>query len=367
MIGKLAQTVIFDVSNHGFGHLAQVAPVVQRMTSLFPDLRVVLRSAHPEYIIRDFTGPSIELGEPPPEAALVSRGPTIIDAAASATAYDDLHRHWDEHLDRATERLAALAPRVLVADVPYLSLAAAERLGIPSIALCSINWLDLYRAYCGPAYDHSIVQTIKAAYGSAKFFLQPCPHMPMLDLSNRRSIGPIARIGQARKQELRRMLGVTRDERIVLVTFGGISSKRPLRLPRLPGVRWLLGSRQPAEADTATEASRVDMGFIDLLASCDCVVTKVGYGTFVESACNGVGLVSPARADWPESNALIEWARQHATFALVEDGIENAQGLQIAVSTVLDSVRRPPAAPSGIREAIDVIADIAGLRPTQNG
>lgn len=361
------QTVVFDVSSHGLGHLGQIAPVVQTLMALFPATRVVVRSAHPDDIVHDFIGLPIEFDQPPPEAMLISPDPITIDTAASAAAYRELHLMWDEHLDRETARLAALSPQALVADVSYLSLAAAERLGIPSLALCSINWLDLYRAYCGPTHDELILRTIKSAYQSAKLFLQPRPHIPMFDLCNRRSIGPIARVGRRRREELRKLLGITRNERVVLLTFGGIRSRRRLRLPSIAGIHWLVGTNQAILAHRATNANQIDMNFIDLLASCDGVVTKVGYCTFVEAACNDVGLVSAARTDWPESAGLIHWAQQNARFALVDKGIESDRGLRMALAAVLEAPRKAPVAPSGIREAVDIIADIAGLRQTATG
>jgi hypothetical protein len=361
MTRQAVQTVVFDVSSHGLGHLGQIAPVIQKLRALFPAVRLVVRTAHPSHLVHDFIGPSIELDAPAPEAMPVSPDPSTIDTNASAAAYRELHGRWDEHLDRETTRLAAVSPTALVADVPYLSLAAAERLGIPSLAFCSLNWLDLYRAYCGPTRDDLIIRTIENAYHSARLFLQPLPHMPMHGLHNRRPIGPVARIGRRRNEELRSRLGITRNERVVLFTLGGIHSKRRARLPSIAGVHWLLGSNQPGQADHATDANQIDMSFIDLLASCDAVVTKVGYSTFVEAACNGVGLVSANRPDWPESTVLIDWAAQNASFALVE-GVEDARGLRLALSEVLDAQRRIAVAPSGVSEAVDIIADVAGLR-----
>ena len=362
MTRQAVQTVIFDVSSHGLGHLGQIAPVVRKLRALFPAVRLVVRTAHPSHLVHDFIGSSVELDAPPPEAMLVSRDPNVIDMTASAAAYRELHRGWDEHLDQETACLAAFAPAALVADVPYLSLAAAAQLGIPSLAFCSLNWLDLYRACCGPPHDDMIARTIETAYHSAKLFLQPRPHMPMLGLRNRRPVGPVARIGRRRKDELRNRLGIARNERVVLFTLGGVYSKRRARLPGIAGVHWLVGSNQPAQADHATDADQIDMNFIDLLASCDAVVTKVGYSTFVEAACNGVGLVSANRPDWPESAVLIDWATQNASFALVEEGVEDARGLERALSAVLDSPRKTPVAPSGVSEAADIIADVAGLR-----
>jgi hypothetical protein len=101
------------------------------------------------------------------------------------------------------------------------------------------------------------------------------------------------------------------------------------------------------------------MSFIDVLASSDAVVSKVGYCTFVEAACNGVGLVSAPRNDWPESGHLIEWARQNANFSLAD--IENVDKLRAVLTTVLER-SHGPAFPSSTAEAVDAIAQIAKLR-----
>jgi hypothetical protein len=359
MVKQGPRTIVIDVSSHGLGHLGQITPVIQGLIGAHPTARIIVRSTHAAPVVRSFVGSRVELDTPPPEATFVMRGPTVIDEAESAAAYRALHARWDDHLDRETARLATLAPAVLVADIPYLSLAAAKRLGVPAVALCSLNWLDLYRAYCGRQRDApAILHTIEAAYRSAEVFLQPQPHMPMTYLANRRSIGPVARIGRQRKGEIKTALGIPQSEQIVLVTFGGIRSDRPLQLPEIAGVHWLIGSGNVPAA--ACDIGRLDMSFIDVLASCDAVVTKVGYCTFVEAACNGVGLVSAPRADWPESGPLIEWARRNASFALAEGGIDDAEGLRTALSTVLNAPRRTVPA-SGVAEAVEIIVGIAGL------
>jgi hypothetical protein len=60
--------------------------------------------------------------------------------------------------------------------------------------------------------------------------------MPMSDLPNRRSIGPIARIGRARKNQVRTILGIPQTDDVVLATFGGIRSEKRVQLPNIAGV-----------------------------------------------------------------------------------------------------------------------------------
>lgn len=361
MTGR-GKTIVFDVSGHGFGHLAQVTPVIQELIARIPDIRIVVRSALPSSIIRSFLGADIETAAAPPEITLVMRGPSIVDSMATADDYRRLHAKWDELLNQEASRLAVLKPTVLVADVPYLSLAAAKRIGIPAVALCSLNWLDIYRAYCGFRPEApAILQTIRAAYQAADIFLQPQPHMPMSDLLNRRSIGPIGRIGSNRREEICKALDVAHGKRIVLATFGGIPSDKPLSLPTMANVHWIAPGGTSDIRNDISDFSRLGMNFIDVLASADAVLTKVGYSTFVEAACNGIALVSAPRPDWPEATVLLQWASQNANFAMTKNALEDVESVKEAVSAVLRLPRRLPLAAMGAAEAFECIVCVANF------
>jgi hypothetical protein len=77
--------------------------------------------------------------------------------------------------------------------------------------------------------------------------------------------------------------------------------------------------------------------------------------------CNGVGLVSARRDDWPEASPLVEWAKRNGRFAFAEPGVEDAQGLHAALEAVLTAQCQAPPNASGAAEACDAISDLAGL------
>lgn len=356
-------TIVFDVSGHGFGHLAQATCVIQELITRIPNTCIVVRSALPSSVIRSFLGGDIETATAPPEVTLVMGSPSIVNATATADGYRSLHAKWDEHLDQEATRLAALRPTVLIADVPYLSLAAAKRIGIPAVALCSLNWLDIYRAYCGFRPEApAILQTIGTAYQAADIFLQPQPHMPMSDLPNRRSIGPIGRVGSNRREYICEVLNIPFGMRIILATVGGIPSDKPLSLPRMTNVQWIAPNGTSDIRKDISDIGQLGMTFIDVLASADAVLTKVGYSTFVEAACNGVGLVTAPRPDWPEAAVLLQWASESANFAMTQTALEDVEGVKKAVSAVLRAPRRSPVPAVGSAEAFECIVRVAELR-----
>jgi len=51
--------------------------------------------------------------------------------------------------------------------------------------------------------------------------------------------------------------------------------------------------------------------FVDLVRSCDVLITKPGYGLITESGCNGTPTLILPRPDWPETSALREWIGYH--------------------------------------------------------
>jgi hypothetical protein len=109
----------------------------------------------------------------------------------------------------------------------------------------------------------------------------------MSDLPNRRRIGPVARLGRRRREILRNLSSSNALERFVLISFGGIPGRRGFVLPRIAGMRWFVPTITSRAASTSPRHSASGLPFIDLLASCDVLVTKPGYGMFVEAACNG--------------------------------------------------------------------------------
>src|SRR5690606_15048011 len=92
--------------------------------------------------------------------------------------------------------------------------------------------------YCG---DNEITAQIRDCYANADAFLRATPGMAMSSLPNLVPVAPIAVIGANQRDELNRRLRLSREEKLVLVSMGGIASRLPVeRWPRIDSVRWLV-------------------------------------------------------------------------------------------------------------------------------
>jgi hypothetical protein len=352
------KNLVLDISAHGLGHMAQVAPVIRRLMASHSNLNVVIRSDHAPELIHEFVGQRLHCAPLPSEPILEMDGPLSVNRKATEASFTKFHDQWERNVRLRAERLATFKPDVLVADIPYVSLAAANRLSIPSIALCSYNWRDARRFFTGR--EDKIDWQIEQAYQSASIFLQPIPHMPMDYLLNRRSIGPIARRGLTRSEELRRLLGLQSRQKMVLVTFGGIAGDHSFGLPEDPEIFWIAKDRTECASGSTASISDIPLPFIDILASVDAVVSKEGYGTLTEAACNGARLLMLTRQDWPETPYFISWAEKNVQFHEVPFDCSIDQLHQ----TLIELLSREPKGaivPHGILEAADTIAHYTGL------
>ena len=301
------------ITPHGFGHGAQTAPVLNALRQRHPDLRLTLLTSLPAEFLRARMQGDFELIDEAPDFGLVMKSAFAIDLPASAAAYRQLHHDWNSVVDREAQRLRHLSPDIVLADVPYLVLAAAERAGIPAVAMCSLNWADVYRHYFPEGAEAAqVLEQMEQAYRSAAAFLCPEPSMPMPFIDRRVDIGPIARVGSSQPEQLRRRLGIESDQRLVLVAPGGVKARFPMEdWPTGQGIHWLVNADWGVRHADVSALEQSGFGFADLVASCDAVLGKCGYGTVAECVANGTPLMYVPRPHWPEEGALLDWLQAH--------------------------------------------------------
>lgn len=349
--------LLIDISAHGFGHVAQTTAILSRLDCI--DIRLTIRSATPEPVLRERIHHPFKLIHYQQDKGMIMKDALHVDTEASMRWYTDFHSNYAQHKYQAMQELETLQPDLLFTNIPYLGLDAAGALGIPAIALCSLNWADVFHAYCGhrPGADN-ITQAMLHAYQQADVFLQPEPSMTMETSLPARAIAPIALLGHATPGYLLEKSGMPDNTRFVLVSLGGIGLEYPLETwPVISGVSWIF-------PDAALHLHRPDflaqslfkMDYVDLLASCAAVITKTGYGTQTEAVVNQVPALCILRGDWPEEPKLPDWHAQHGNVIFT-----NWQEIQTGtfaskIQTLLANTwHKPKVSPAGASEAAAIL------------
>lgn len=305
--------LLVDISAHGYGHVAQTAPLLNELKLRLPELRITVRSAAPLALLQqriqgDFQHYSVAFDFGMHMASAVD-----VQVAESDAAYRRFHAEWPRKVAREAQIMRDLRPDLLLANVPYLSLAAAHQAGVRSVGMCCLNWADIYRHYCVQDADSRAIHAqMLDAYNSAECFLKVQPSMPMPDFARGRSVGPIVQQGSSQRSRLAAQGALRMEEKWVLVAMGGMEFRLPMeRWPQLSGVHWLVPQAWGITRHDVTAFETLGVPFSDVLASCDATLTKPGYGTFAEAACAGVPVLYVTRRNWPEEPYLVQWLGQN--------------------------------------------------------
>ncbi len=345
--------LLVAISAHGYGHAAQVFPVIDLLRRRNPQLRVSLHTTLPRRLLDARLGGGWEYLPEAGDFGMIMASAMDVRVDESAAAYCAFHRDWEHKVADEAQKLRALAPDLVLADVPYLPLAGAATAGIPAVALCCLNWADIYQHYCGERPEAPrIIEQMLAAYNSAATFLQVEPSMPMPGIRNGRPTGMVAQCGMSRRAEIDLRLQLGRDDRLVVVTPGGMPLPVDLdRWPRLPKVRWVADRDAARCHPDFVSIDTLRVSFPDLLSSCDALVTKPGYGIFAEAACNGTPVLYIRRPGWPEEPFLVHWLEQHACCLEISRRRFECGDIGDALAALWSAARPSPVVPLGIEQA----------------
>lgn len=303
------------ISGHGFGHAAQVVPVLNALGRLVPNLRVLLRTTVPASFFTDRLTIPWETSAVQQDIGCIQNGPMRIDVEATWHQHHRFHSTWNDRLQTEIDAMRAAAPNLVLADTPYLALAAGKAAAIPTIALVSLTWdLVLSDYQAPPSIDgRTIIQSIRQAYGAADLALRITPAPTMTIFKKLIDIGPIAEPAPSAREQLTEFLKLAPGERTVLIGFGGIPlDSLPFdRLESLTGYRFLFDGSIPSTSKRFVSTKSLPFSFKTLLASVDVLMTKPGYGTLLEAVALHTPMVYVRRYNFVDEQPLVEYLHRY--------------------------------------------------------
>lgn len=303
------------ITAHGYGHAAQVAPVLNELGKLVPDLKVILRTTVPPSFFQDRLTIPWELQSVQQDVGCIQKGPLEIDVQATWKSHYQFHAGWDQRVAEESKAIKACNPQVVIADTPYLALSAGREAGIPTVGLANLTWSEVLEPFSNPedSRHQRLLASIRQAYGLADHALRIAPGLPMACFSGITDVGPIAELAHPRRSELRDTLGLAHDEQIVLLGFGGIplAALPWAAMERMEGYHFIVDGPTPASSERIHSRGALSYSFRSLLASVDVVMTKPGYGTIVEAVALGLPVVYVRRHNFADEPPLVAFLMQY--------------------------------------------------------
>lgn len=351
--------LLVDITAHGYGHLAQTAPVLHALCQRLPALRITVRSALPEQQLRARLPAACTIIHGRSDFGLCMHDALRVDAGKSLAAYREAHHNWPERIATEARWQAEQGIDAVFCNVAYLPLAAARLRGIPAAAMSSLNWADLFAHFCGSGEDAPRIHAeICTAYGAATAFLRLQPGMPARHLCPEIALPPVAATSPAPRQFVRQRLTIAPDAALLLVGMGGVAfAPNMSQWPERPGWQWRVAAHWSTPQDRPDiQALPEDIRFLDALNGADLLITKPGYGSFAEAAACGLPALSVIR-EWPEQPWLVDWLRAHGRICEVDAQTFHHGDLAQPIAELLSAERPGTIATNGAERAADWLSE----------
>jgi len=311
-----------SISGHGFGHAAQVAPVLNELGRLIPAIKVILRTTVPPWFFDGRLTMAWEVSPVEQDIGCIQRGPLRIDVDATWAANQAFHAEWEERVAQEISAIRSAGPDLVVSNISHLAVDAAARAGVPAVGLCSLSWDGVLEPLLdpeGPARgaQAEVIGRIRQSYGFADLMIRATPGIPLSAFRKVVDIGPIAQPLAPDPTRVRRAIGAGAREQLVLVSFGGIAlDALPYdRLEGLTSYQFIVSGPVPAGSRRVHSAPSIPVSFGTLLASVDILVTKPGYSTVVEAVAQSKPVVYVRRYNFVDEERLVRYLHRYGRAA----------------------------------------------------
>jgi len=347
------------ISGHGFGHLAQMAPVLNRLHQIRPDITFLLRCALPKDEMHSRLHFPFELEASPVDVGVIQKNAVEEDRHASIMLMRAWIKQMEAHIQRECDLMRAFQPCLIISDISPLAFPTAKALGIPGIGLATLDWHSIYAHWLDA--DDEIITTLAEAYGQCDLLLTPPMSMHMPVFPTQQQIPLIATAANSITNP------VTADARKkALVLFGGCGNP-PYEMQALeemhawqfliPDVDHHVAADLPDNVQPIRFSA--DLRPVDMMPHVDVVLCKPGYGVLSECWVTATPIAWVERPDFPEFPMLKEWLeRSFPACGISRSDFQSGQW-QPALDTALIHSSPFPDHEDGAIEAVDIILSYA--------
>ena len=349
-----AGRVAFYISGHGFGHASRQIEIMSALGRLETQASIMVRTSAPQWLFERTMRVPYRWIEGECDTGVVQIDSLRLDEAATARRAKDFYGTFSDRVAYEAALLTEQGVRLVISDAPPLACAAAARAGIPSLVISNFTWDWIYSAYseCFETEAPAVLEAIREAYRQATQGLR----LPMAGgfeaIERVEDIPFVARHGREDlvREDVLAGLDVPMERPIALSSFShyGVNGLEASSLDCLED--WtvvITGNDPPATVPDGVafvkESQLYDRGFRyeDLVAVCDVVVTKPGYGIISECIANSTGMLYTSRGRFPEYDVLVKEMPRYVRCAFIEQDSLLAGRWRDGLDSLLDSPPPP--------------------------
>ncbi len=344
-------TVVFYVSGHGYGHAVRCSRVLEELHRLRPEARLLVRTEAPSHLFPYF----VEVSGSRFESGMVETSDSLaVDERATVEALLRFAPECDQVVERESQFVRDSQACLLVADAPWIAGEIAVATDVPCVCIANFTWEYIYAPMLGEGSP--LLDRMRAGYGAMSLALRtPLSHgMGFESFSTVVDVPFIARraIAGSRYSPLSTVFLAGRAQMTDEVLQQAAASSDDFYFLTLGDRNRNRGNWRTLRLDERTK-------FVDVLASCDIVLAKLGYSLVADCISFQKRILYPPRKGFREDSVLRSEVKLHTPAMPIsrEDYFTGEWGRDLRALSELAPVISP-AGVDGATASAEILADL---------
>lgn len=342
--------VAYYITAHGYGHGTRSCDILNALRAADPDVSMVVKTDLPINFMQSRLAAGIELRAGAFDVGLIQKDSIQVDLPASLDAVKTLYAREAELIDQEAAFMQREGVGVVVADIPAIPLAAAQKAGLPNIATGNFGWDWIYSDFIqhDPQWS-GYVEKFRAVYAKTDLLLRQPFAESMAAFPHQLDLPLLAKPGSACRELIAGVSGADPAKKWVLISFTSLNLE-PAAIATLERLTdYELFSVDPLRwpGSAVHCISRATASFADILASADVVLTKPGFGIVSECIANDKPIIYADREHFSEYAVLVENIQRYCRHAFIPGAELYAGELARALGEIETADRPTETVPRG--------------------
>lgn len=146
------KTIIFFISDHGFGHASRNIPIIRYILEVNKDIGVIIKTGKSQgkfikSLIRDFNNRVSYFFEDMDIGLVLKENSLNIDVKKLTKEVESYLESFEARIAKENEFLKYNNVNLIVSDIVPWIFKCAKELNIPSILISNFTWVEIYKEY----------------------------------------------------------------------------------------------------------------------------------------------------------------------------------------------------------------------------
>lgn len=306
------RAIAYYITAHGYGHGTRSCDVLRSLYAAAPKQSVVVTTDLPINFLKNrlsgcenitFRSGSFDVG-------LVQKDSIQSDLFQTLEKLETLYNQEENLIAQEQNFFRENDVGLVVADIPAIPLAAAQRSNLRNIAIGNFSWDWIYEEYAKTDFHWEFfVEKFRTVYEQTDLLLRLPFAPPMEQFPNRKDVPLLATPGTPRREKIAHISDTDISKPWALLSFTSLDLDfQALETIRTLSDQYEFFCVEPLryEGSCIHSVCRETFPFADVLASCDVVISKPGFGLVSECIVNNKPLIYSDRSDFAEYPYLVE-------------------------------------------------------------